>query len=68
MAADPRGGARTCASSRGSLPRLALAVALALGSALTIGTAQAQDIKIAYNADMSGTAVAELGVAARWGF
>ena len=45
-----------------------IAVALALGSALTIGATQAQDIKIAYNADMSGTAVAELGVAARWGF
>ena len=45
-----------------------IAVALALGSALTIGSTQAQDIKIAYNADMSGTAVAELGVAARWGF
>ena len=45
-----------------------IAVALALGSALTIGATQAQDIKIAYNADMSGTAVAELGIAARWGF
>lgn len=45
-----------------------LAVALALGSALAGGVAKAQDIKIAYNGDMSGTAVAELGQAARWGF
>ncbi|HBI83626.1 ABC transporter substrate-binding protein [Orrella sp. NBD-18] len=45
-----------------------MAVALALGSALTAGVAKAQDIKIAYNGDMSGTAVAELGQAARWGF
>ena len=45
-----------------------LAVALALGSALTAGAVKAQDIKIAYNGDMSGTAVAELGQAARWGF
>lgn len=45
-----------------------LAVAIALGSALVSGAASAQDIKIAYNGDMSGTAVAELGQAARWGF
>jgi branched-chain amino acid transport system substrate-binding protein len=45
-----------------------IAVALALGSALTMGATQAQDIKIGYNADMSGTAVAELGLAGRWGF
>jgi branched-chain amino acid transport system substrate-binding protein len=45
-----------------------IAVALALGSALTMGATQAQDIKIAYNGDMSGTAAAELGLAARWGF
>jgi branched-chain amino acid transport system substrate-binding protein len=45
-----------------------LAVALALGTALATSAAQAQDIKIAYNGDMSGTAVAELGQAARWGF
>ena len=45
-----------------------VATALALGSALTFSAVHAQDIKIAYNADMSGTAVAELGIAARWGF
>ncbi len=45
-----------------------IAGALAIGAALAAGLAQAQDIKIGYNADMSGTGVAELGTAGRWGF
>ena len=53
-----------------SLQRRALALALAsigvLGS--VAAQAQAQDIKIGFNADQSGTAVAELGLAARQGF
>ncbi len=43
-------------------------MSLSLACALVMGASQAQDIKIAYNGDMSGTAVAELGQAARWGF
>ena len=42
---------------------LAVACALAAGTA-----AQAQDIRIGFNADQSGTGAAELGVAARHGF
>ena len=53
-----------------SLQRRALALALAsigvFGS--VAAQAQAQDIKIGFNADQSGTAVAELGLAARQGF
>ncbi len=45
-------------------PLLAAALMLALGTA----GAQAQDIKIGFNADQSGTAAAELGQAARHGF
>lgn len=36
--------------------------------AFAFGAAQAQDIKIGFNADQSGTGAAELGVAARHGF
>jgi branched-chain amino acid transport system substrate-binding protein len=36
--------------------------------ALAFGAAHAQDIKIGFNADQSGTGAAELGVAARHGF
>jgi branched-chain amino acid transport system substrate-binding protein len=43
-----------------------LAIALALG-AFMLG-ARAQDIRIGFNADQSGTGAAELGVAARHGF
>jgi branched-chain amino acid transport system substrate-binding protein len=45
-----------------------IAGALALSSVLAAGVVHAQDIKIGYNADMSGTGVAELGTAGRWGF
>ena len=45
-----------------------IAGALTLGAALLAGTVQAQDIVIGYNADQSGTGVAELGIAGRWGF
>ena len=45
------------------------AKAIAVAAALTVGaTAQAQDIKIGFNADQSASGVAELGIAARWGF
>ncbi len=43
-------------------------LATAVLAALTAGTALAQDIKFGFNADQSGTAVAELGIAARHGF
>lgn len=42
-------------------------LAAALAAALGTGGAQAQDIKIGFNADQSGTAAAELGLAARHG-
>ncbi len=42
-------------------------IAAALLAAATAG-AQAQDIKIGYNADQSASGVAELGIAGRWGF
>ncbi len=45
-----------------------IAGALTLSAALLAGTVQAQDIVIGYNADQSGTGVAELGIAGRWGF
>ncbi len=51
----------TRAGARHWLAALALA-------ALGLGAAQAQDIKFGYNADQSGTAVAELGMAGRYGF
>ncbi|QKV52682.1 ABC transporter substrate-binding protein [Comamonas antarctica] len=41
---------------------------VALAAAIVSGTAYAQDIKIGYNADMSGSGVAELGISGRWGF
>jgi len=40
----------------------------AIAAAVVSGTAYAQDIKIGYNADMSGSGVAELGISGRWGF
>jgi len=40
----------------------------AIAAAVASGTAYAQDIKIGYNADMSGSGVAELGISGRWGF
>jgi branched-chain amino acid transport system substrate-binding protein len=48
-------------SGRISLLAAAAAAAFSLG-------ARAQDIKVGFNADQSGTAVAELGIAARHGF
>lgn len=44
-----------------------LAAALAIGCALA-APARAQDIKVGFNADQSGTGAAELGIAARHGF
>ena len=44
-------------------------VAAAITSAwMLVAPAQAQDIQVGFNADQSGTAVAELGIAARHGF
>ena len=44
-------------------------VAAAITSAWMLAApAHAQDIKVGFNADQSGTAVAELGIAARHGF
>lgn len=40
----------------------------AIAAAIVSGSAYAQDIKIGYNADMSGSGVAELGISGRWGF
>lgn len=40
----------------------------AIAAVIVSGTAYAQDIKIGYNADMSGSGVAELGISGRWGF
>src|SRR3954471_11596057 len=51
-----------------SLRRRALMIALAAAGALGTAMAQAQDIRIGFNADQSGTAAAELGLAARHGF
>lgn len=51
-----------------SLRRRALMIALAAAGAAGPALAQAQDIKIGFNADQSGTAAAELGLAARHGF
>ena len=44
------------------------ALAAAVLGALGVSSAQAQDIRFGYNADQSGTAVAELGLAGRHGF
>lgn len=49
------------------LPRFVRA-ALAAAAVSAFAHAQAQDIRIGFNADQSGTAAAELGVAARHGF
>jgi branched-chain amino acid transport system substrate-binding protein len=44
-------------------------LAAALTAAYTLASpVHAQDIKVGFNADQSGTAVAELGIAARHGF
>jgi len=46
-------------------------IAQAAAAALTVAcafAAHAQDIKIGYTADQSGSGVAELGIAGRWGF
>lgn len=43
-------------------------LAVALAATFITGAALAQDIKIGFNADQSGTGAAELGVAARHGF
>lgn len=40
----------------------------AIAAAMVSGMAYAQDIKIGYNADMSASGVAELGISGRWGF
>ncbi|MBS0392964.1 MAG: ABC transporter substrate-binding protein, partial [Proteobacteria bacterium] len=47
--------------------QIAKVAATALTMACAI-TAHAQDIKIGYTADQSGSGVAELGIAGRWGF
>jgi len=47
---------------------LARIVAVAAFATLSIGAAQAQDIKIGYNADQSASGVAELGISGRWAF
>ena len=51
-----------------SLRRRALMIALTAAGAMGTAMAQAQDIKLGFNADQSGTAAAELGLAARHGF
>ncbi len=45
-----------------------IAQALVAGAAIAAASVCAQDIKIGYNADQSATAVADLGMAGRWGF
>jgi branched-chain amino acid transport system substrate-binding protein len=50
-----------------SKPLSLLAVALAAACVIA-APVRAQDIKVGFNADQSGTAVAELGIAARHGF
>ena len=44
------------------------AITAIAAAAAASGMAYAQDIKIGYNADMSGSGVAELGISGRWGF
>lgn len=53
---------------RFSSHRRALAIAVAMAALASPLSAQAQDIKLGFNADQSGTAAAELGLAARHGF
>jgi branched-chain amino acid transport system substrate-binding protein len=50
------------------LSRRVALIAAAAWCALGSASAQAQDIKVGFNADQSGTAAAELGLAARHGF
>lgn len=52
----------------GSPRRVFKLLATAAICAMSVGAAFAQDIKFGFNADQSGTAAAELGVAARHGF
>ncbi len=54
--------------ARGPWRRLAARAALAGAALCATAAASAQDIKLGFNADQSGTGVAELGVAARHGF
>ena len=53
---------------KGSTHRSFKLMATAVLCALSVGAALAQDIKFGFNADQSGTAAAELGMAARHGF
>lgn len=52
----------------GKCKALALATVLAAAAFQAPIHAQAQDIRIGFNADLSASGVAELGLAARWGF
>ena len=49
-------------------PTRRTAIAAALLAVVATAGAQAQEIKIGYNADQSASGVAELGIAGRWGF
>lgn len=55
-------------SNKGSTHGVFKLLATAAICAMSVGAAIAQDIKFGFNADQSGTAAAELGVAARHGF
>lgn len=55
-------------TNNGSTHRVFKLLATAAICAMSVGAAIAQDIKFGFNADQSGTAAAELGVAARHGF
>lgn len=55
-------------TNKRSTHRVFKILATATICAMSVGTAIAQDIKFGFNADQSGTAAAELGVAARHGF
>ncbi len=50
------------------LSRMTKTAFAAVSFALTLGAANAQDIKIGYTADQSASGVAELGIAGRWAF
>ena len=51
-----------------ALRHIAKATAATLLMACTLTTHAQDAIKIGYTADQSGTGVAELGIAGRWGF
>lgn len=55
-------------ANKRSTDRVFKLLATAAICAMSVGAAIAQDIKFGFNADQSGTAAAELGVAARHGF